>query len=98
MQGVCPQHDLLWVTLTAREHLNFYGRLKRLTGPALTAAVDATLRSVNLSDVANKRSGQFSGGAPSLPGLGPSPCAFTYQSVARCSSCEDVNEMCTGWM
>ncbi|THF94336.1 hypothetical protein TEA_014849 [Camellia sinensis var. sinensis] len=28
--GVCPQHDLLWETLTAREHLLFYGRLKNL--------------------------------------------------------------------
>lgn len=28
--GVCPQHDLLWETLTGREHLLFYGRLKNL--------------------------------------------------------------------
>ena len=26
--GVCPQHDVLWSDLTAREHLLFYGRLK----------------------------------------------------------------------
>ena len=63
VQGVCPQHDLLWETLTAREHLNFYARLKRLSGPHLTAAVDSALRSVNLFDVANKRAGKFSGGA-----------------------------------
>ena len=30
MMGVCPQHDLLWETLTGREHLLFYGRLKSL--------------------------------------------------------------------
>lgn len=30
MMGVCPQHDLLWETLTGREHLLFYGRLKHL--------------------------------------------------------------------
>ena len=30
MMGVCPQHDLLWETLTGREHLLFYGRLKNL--------------------------------------------------------------------
>ncbi|KAF8701901.1 hypothetical protein HU200_033229 [Digitaria exilis] len=34
--GVCPQHDLLWETLTGREHLMFYGRMKNLTGAALT--------------------------------------------------------------
>lgn len=30
IMGVCPQHDLLWETLTGREHLLFYGRLKNL--------------------------------------------------------------------
>ncbi|XP_058770947.1 uncharacterized protein LOC131644455 isoform X3 [Vicia villosa] len=34
--GVCPQHDLLWESLTGREHLLFYGRLKSLTGSLLT--------------------------------------------------------------
>ena len=43
-----PQHDLLWETLTAREHLMFYGRLKNLSGAALTSAVDALLRKVTL--------------------------------------------------
>ena len=32
MMGVCPQHDLLWETLTGREHLLFYGRWKNLKG------------------------------------------------------------------
>ena len=63
VQGVCPQHDLLWETLTAREHLNFYARLKRLSGAKLVTAVNNALRSVNLFDVANKRADQFSGGA-----------------------------------
>jgi ABC-type multidrug transport system ATPase subunit len=34
LMGVCPQHDLLWETLTGREHLLFYGRLKGLNGAA----------------------------------------------------------------
>lgn len=76
---MCPQDNLLWETLTAREHLNFYGRLKRLSGAALTAAVDAALKNVNLSDVANKRSGQFSGGArPAYHALAPpQDCALS---------------------
>jgi ABC-type multidrug transport system ATPase subunit len=61
--GVCPQHDLIWETLTAREHLNFYGRLKGLSGAKLDAAVDEVLQSVRLLDVKNKRCGKFSGGA-----------------------------------
>lgn len=32
LMGVCPQHDLLWESLTGREHLLFYGRLKGLRG------------------------------------------------------------------
>ncbi|XP_015579513.2 ABC transporter A family member 7 [Ricinus communis] len=62
--GVCPQHDLLWETLTGREHLLFYGRLKNLRGPALTQAVEESLRSVNLFNggVADKQAGKYSGG------------------------------------
>jgi len=28
--GICPQHDLLWESLTGREHLLFYARLHAL--------------------------------------------------------------------
>ncbi|KAL7098745.1 hypothetical protein ACP275_09G037100 [Erythranthe tilingii] len=62
--GVCPQHDLLWDTLTGREHLLFYGRLKNLKGAALTQAVEESLKSVNLfhGGVADKQSRKYSGG------------------------------------
>ncbi|XP_058181554.1 ABC transporter A family member 10-like [Rhododendron vialii] len=62
--GVCLQHDLLWETLTAREHLLFYGRLKNLKGPALHRAVEESLSSVNLLNggVADKQAGKYSGG------------------------------------
>ncbi|EFH41012.1 hypothetical protein ARALYDRAFT_496340 [Arabidopsis lyrata subsp. lyrata] len=62
--GVCPQHDLLWETLTGREHLLFYGRLKNIKGSALTQAVEESLKSVSLFDggVADKPAGKYSGG------------------------------------
>ncbi|CAA7031235.1 unnamed protein product [Microthlaspi erraticum] len=62
--GVCPQHDLLWETLTGREHLLFYGRLKSLKGSDLNQAVEESLKSVNLFDdgVADKPAGKYSGG------------------------------------
>nr|VDC82643.1 unnamed protein product [Brassica rapa] len=62
--GVCPQHDLLWETLTGREHLLFYGRLKNIKGPALKQAVEESLKSVSLFDggVADKPAGKYSGG------------------------------------
>lgn len=62
--GVCPQNDLLWETLTGREHLLFYGRLKNLKGSALLQAVDESLKSVNLyhGGVGDKPTGTYSGG------------------------------------
>ncbi|XP_038895719.1 ABC transporter A family member 7-like isoform X4 [Benincasa hispida] len=62
--GVCPQHDLLWETLTGREHLLFYGRMKNLKGSALIQAVEESLKGVNLfhGGVAEKQAGKYSGG------------------------------------
>ncbi|KAL4633742.1 hypothetical protein ACB092_04G144200 [Castanea dentata] len=62
--GVCPQDDLLWETLTGREHLLFYGRLKNLRGSALTQAVEESLKSLNLfhGGVSDKQAGKYSGG------------------------------------
>ncbi|KAG2649449.1 hypothetical protein PVAP13_1NG542900 [Panicum virgatum] len=62
--GVCPQDDLLWETLTGREHLMFYGRLKKLKGTALAEAIEQSLRSVRLfaGGVADKLVGKYSGG------------------------------------
>jgi ABC-type Na+ transport system ATPase subunit NatA len=58
--GVCPQDDRLWETLTGKEHLEFYGRLKGLKAPALDAAVESSLRAVNLwsSSIGSKRPAQ----------------------------------------
>ncbi|XP_068308111.1 ABC transporter A family member 7-like isoform X2 [Pyrus communis] len=62
--GVCPQHDLLWETLTGREHVLFYGRLKNLKGSGLIQAAEESLKSVNLfhGGVADKQAGKYSGG------------------------------------
>ncbi|XP_055830380.1 ABC transporter A family member 7-like [Solanum dulcamara] len=62
--GVCPQHDLLWDTLTGREHLLFYGRLKNLKGAALSEAVESSLKSFNLfqGGVADRLAKKYSGG------------------------------------
>ncbi|CAN6277951.1 unnamed protein product [Urochloa humidicola] len=62
--GVCPQDDLLWENLTGREHLMFYGRLKKLKGRALAEAIEQSLRSVRLSarGVPDKLVGKYSGG------------------------------------
>lgn len=38
IMGLCPQHDLLWGTLSGREHLLFYGTLKGMAGAAAAGA------------------------------------------------------------
>ncbi|WVZ79607.1 hypothetical protein U9M48_027169 [Paspalum notatum var. saurae] len=62
--GVCPQNDMLWETLTGREHLQFYGRLKSLNGSSLDLAVEESLRSVNLlhGGAPDKQVKKYSGG------------------------------------
>lgn len=62
LTGVCPQHDIIWGSLTAREHLQFYGRLKGMHGKALKKEVREVLESLNLYKVRNKPLRAFSGG------------------------------------
>ncbi|WVZ77360.1 hypothetical protein U9M48_025238 [Paspalum notatum var. saurae] len=62
--GVCPQFDLLWETLTGREHLMFYGRLKRLNGATLVEATEQSLKVLRIFEggVADTLVSQYSGG------------------------------------
>ncbi|KAJ8467083.1 hypothetical protein OPV22_029635 [Ensete ventricosum] len=62
--GICPQKDLLWDSLTGREHLMFYGRLRNLKGLELQQAVDNSLRSLDLyeGNVGDHLAGTYSGG------------------------------------
>jgi ABC-type multidrug transport system ATPase subunit len=60
--GVCPQHNLLWESLTALEHVKFYASLKGVPKMDLTVQAMAALDAVSLGKVANKRAGAFSGG------------------------------------
>ena len=49
--GCCPQHNILWNELTAREHLEFFGRFHGMSGVALEEATDSLLSDVNLMKV-----------------------------------------------
>lgn len=64
LMGVCPQDNLLWEGLSAREHLLFYARLKNLHDDTLQNEVNRALKSVNLLNggVADKPVKTFSGG------------------------------------
>ncbi|GAB0494154.1 hypothetical protein MMPV_005444 [Pyropia vietnamensis] len=58
--GVCPQHDVLWGTLTGEEHLVLYARLKGVKD--VSAAVAAGLASVELTEAAKRQVKKYSGG------------------------------------
>lgn len=61
--GVCPQEDPLWETVTGREHLLFYGKLKGVPAATLTAKVSAILYRLGFENAdADKPAGQYSGG------------------------------------
>lgn len=60
--GYCPQFDVLWDELTAREHLLLFGQLKGYRGHYLNTEVDKILKTVNLTDVADNQVVTYSGG------------------------------------
>jgi ABC-type multidrug transport system ATPase subunit len=60
--GYCPQFDLLWGELTAREHLTLFARLKGVSIDKLKDEVEERLNDVNLKDVGDHRVDTFSGG------------------------------------
>ncbi|KEG09643.1 putative ABC transporter [Trypanosoma grayi] len=60
--ALCPQHNILWPTLTCREHLEFFARIKGLKGAELEDAVQCMLREVGLYDKRDTQSAALSGG------------------------------------
>lgn len=60
--GYCPQFDVLWDELTAREHLLLFGQLKGYRGEYLSNEVIRILKSVNLLNVADHHVSTYSGG------------------------------------
>jgi ABC-2 type transport system ATP-binding protein len=60
--GVVPQDLAIYPDLTARENLNFFGRLYGIKGRTLKQRVDEALERTGLTARANDRSETFSGG------------------------------------
>ena len=61
--GVCPQHDLLWTDLTARDHIYLTAAFKGIEfGKPLEVAVEKILTKMNLFDRADTCVSEFSGG------------------------------------
>ena len=49
--GVCPQHDILWGDLTAKEHMLLFGILKDIPRDQLEVEIERLLEDVNLTKV-----------------------------------------------
>src|SRR5512133_4123052 len=60
--GVVPQDVALYEDLTARENLDFWGKMYGLRGSPLKSRVTEVLDVIGLSDRANERVGKYSGG------------------------------------
>jgi ABC-2 type transport system ATP-binding protein len=60
--GLIPQKIALYPDLTARENLNYFGRMAGLKGSRLNTRVETCLDHVGLRTHARKRVGTFSGG------------------------------------
>ncbi len=60
--GVVPQEIALYPTISARENLEFWGRMYGLRGPALKARIEAALDIAGLADRAKDRVETYSGG------------------------------------
>lgn len=60
--GVVPQEIALYEDLSARENLNFWGKMYGLRGTTLKTRVSEVLETIGLSDRQNDRVGKFSGG------------------------------------
>jgi sodium transport system ATP-binding protein len=60
--GVLPDVSGLYPRLTAREHIEYYGELQGLTGPALKERSDQLLQLLDMGSIADRRTAGFSHG------------------------------------
>ncbi|XP_041362406.1 phospholipid-transporting ATPase ABCA3-like [Gigantopelta aegis] len=60
--GLCPQHDVLFDTLTVEEHLIFFSKLKGVPKDKVSGEVENMLDCIGLTDKRNAQSKTLSGG------------------------------------
>lgn len=60
--GVCPQHNVLFDYLTAREHLEIYAAFKGVPQDQIRKRVDKMIHEIELSDIQNQIASTLSGG------------------------------------
>lgn len=59
MIGECKQDDILWPSLTAREHLELFGGIRGVSSEDMAETVQRWLESVDLENVQHMRVSAF---------------------------------------
>ena len=91
MMGVCPQHDILWGEMTAREHLQLFALLKGVPRAEREQVIAEKLESVRLTSVGDNRVSSFSGGmkrrlSVAISSIGEPRIIFMDEPVRRLAS------------
>ena len=60
--GVLPDVSGLYPRLTAREHIEYYGRLQGMSGPALRARMEELIQTLDMGSIADRATRGFSHG------------------------------------
>jgi ABC-type lipoprotein export system ATPase subunit len=86
--GVCPQFDVLFPDLTAKEHLELFGGIKGLSKETLQLVSEERLKHMRLWKVRNQRAGQFSGGmrrrlSVIISTMGDPKCLFLDEPTSK---------------
>ena len=59
---MCPQFDVLWPTLTVREHLAFFANLRGIPRERVSSECASKLAAAGLRRLSERRAGELSGG------------------------------------
>lgn len=68
--GVCPQHDVLWSSLTCEEHLTLFAGFKGVPRASVSQEVSSILQRVGLGHAGAIQAGRLSGGMKRKLSLG----------------------------
>ena len=60
--GICPQFDILWPELTAREHLQLYAAIRGVPSDDRARVAEEAAAEVGLTDKLDAAAGELSGG------------------------------------
>ena len=81
LMGICPQHDVLWDELTAREHLTLYAKVRGIPEDKVEQAVNDMIKATKLEKHADKETHTYNGGSKrklsiAIAMLGNPSCVF----------------------